>query len=71
MTRLVLQGRFRLLLATLAAAAAAPWPRLEEALKNYPAIHARETAMLKAGDATAKFVLVVCYHGLGKGGITC
>ena len=36
------------------------WPRLEEALKNYPSIHARETANLKAGQP-AKFVLVVCY----------
>ena len=45
---------------------ATPWPRLDEALKNYPSIHARETARLKAGDTTAKFVLVVCYHGLGN-----
>ena len=60
--------RPKLLLVTLAAAAfetSTPWPRLEEALANYPAIHARETARLKAGQP-AKFVLVVCYHGLGN-----
>ena len=56
----------KLLLATLAAAAATPWPRLDEALANYPSIHARETAKIKNGDKTAKFVLVVCYHGLGN-----
>jgi len=58
------------LLLTLAAAALATstraWPRLDEALANYPAIHARETARIKAGDKSAKFVLVVCYHGLGN-----
>ena len=56
-------------LLTLAAAAFAtstPWPRLDEALANYPSIHARETAKIKAGDKSAKFVLVVCYHGLGN-----
>ena len=56
------------LLAALAAATLAtstPWPRLDAALENYPAIHARETARLKAGQP-AKFVLVVCYHGLGN-----
>ena len=58
MTRLIL-------LAALATSTRATWPRLDEALKNYPAIHARETARLKAGDASAKFVLVVCYHGSG------
>ena len=31
----------KLLLATLAAAAATPWPRLDEALKNYPSIQDR------------------------------
>ena len=46
-----------LLLAALATSTRATWPRLDEALKNYPSIHARETANLKAGDATAKFVL--------------
>ena len=57
----------QLLLAALATSTrATPWPRLDAALANYPAIHARETARLKAGDATAKFVLVVCYHGLGN-----
>ena len=56
----------QLLLAALATSTRATWPRLEEALKNYPSIHARETARLKAGDASAKFVLVVCYHGLGN-----
>ena len=50
-----------LLLATLATSTRA-WPRLDAALANYPSIHARETARLKAGDASAKFVLVVCYH---------
>ena len=49
----------QLLLAALATSTrAAPWPRLEEALANYPSIHARETARLKAGQP-AKFVLVV------------
>ena len=55
-------------LLTLAAAAFAtstPWPRLDEALANYPSIHARETAKIKAGDKSAKFVLVVCYQGGG------
>ena len=52
MTRLLLLAT----LATLTTSTRA-WPRLDEALKNYPAIHARETARLKAGDATAKFVL--------------
>ena len=51
MTRLGL-----ILLAALATATRA-WPRLEEALKNYPSIHARETARLKAGQP-AKFVLL-------------
>ena len=55
MTRLGL-----IVLAALATSTRA-WPRLEEALKNYPSIHARETANLKAGQP-AKFVLVVCYH---------
>jgi len=59
MTRLVL-------LAALATSTRAAWPRLDEALANYPAIHARETARIKAGDKSAKFVLVVCYHGLGN-----
>ena len=54
MTRLIL-------LAALATSTRATWPRLDEALKNYPSIHARETANLKAGQP-AKFVLVVCYH---------
>ena len=49
------------LLLTLAAAALATstraWPRLDEALANYPSIHARETAKIKNGDKTAKFVL--------------
>ena len=57
MTRLIL-------LAALATSTRA-WPRLDAALENYPAIHARETARLKAGQP-AKFVLVVCYHGLGN-----
>ena len=51
MTRLGL-----ILLAALATSTRAAWPRLEEALANYPAIHARETARLKAGQP-AKFVL--------------
>ena len=50
MTRLVL-------LAALATSTRATWPRLDEALKNYPSIHARETAKIKAGDKSAKFVL--------------
>ena len=52
MTRLIL-------LAALATSTRA-WPRLDAALANYPSIHARETAKIKAGDKTAKFVLVVC-----------
>ena len=60
MTRLGL-----ILLAALATSTRATWPRLDEALANYPSIHARETARLKAGQP-AKFVLVVCYHGLGN-----
>ena len=60
MTRLGL-----ILLAALATSTRA-WPRLDAALENYPAIHARETARIKAGDKSAKFVLVVCYHGLGN-----
>ena len=60
MTRLGL-----IVLAALATSTRA-WPRLDAALANYPSIHARETARLKAGDASAKFVLVVCYHGLGN-----
>ena len=53
MTRLGL-----ILLAALATSTRATWPRLDEALANYPSIHARETARLKAGQP-AKFVLVV------------
>ena len=44
MTRLIL-------LAALATSTRA-WPRLDAALANYPSIHARETARLKAGDAS-------------------
>ena len=55
----------QLLLAALATSTRA-WPRLDAALANYPSIHARETAKIKAGDKSAKFVLVVCYHGLGN-----
>ena len=51
-----------ILLAALATSTRAAWPRLDAALANYPAIHARETAKIKAGDKSAKFVLVVCYH---------
>ena len=46
----------QLLLAALATSTRA-WPRLDEALANYPSIHARETAKIKAGDKSAKFVL--------------
>ena len=38
-----------IVLAALATSTRATWPRLDEALKNYPSIHARETARLKAG----------------------
>ncbi len=55
-----------LTLAVATLATSTPWPRLDEALANYPSIHARETAKIKNGDKTAKFVLVVCYHGLGN-----
>ena len=55
----------RLILLAALATSTRAWPRLDEALKNYPSIHARETARLKAGQP-AKFVLVVCYHGLGN-----
>ena len=52
----------KLLLATLAAAAATPWPRLDEALKNYPSIHARSSGQFllcqlrqpSSRDATAQ-----------------
>ena len=43
------------------------WPALDEKLQSYPAIHARETAKIKAGDAkTAKYILFDAFHGLGR-----
>ena len=51
----------------LVATVTSAWPALDEKLKNYPSIHARETAKIKAGDAkTAKYVLFDAFHGLGN-----
>ena len=43
------------------------WPALDEKLRSYPSIHARETAKIKAGDAKgARYILFDAFHGLGN-----
>mmetsp|Transcript_30340 Transcript_30340/g.90942 ORF Transcript_30340/g.90942 Transcript_30340/m.90942 type:complete len:420 (+) Transcript_30340:545-1804(+) len=46
--------------------AASSWPALDKALKEYPAVHAREVERIRRGDPDARFLLVNAYHGLGN-----
>ena len=54
----------KLLLATLAAAAATPWPRLDEALANYPSIHGSGREVRR--DAVRFGLLQVVVHRLDQ-----
>ena len=54
-------------LAVITTTLVSAWPALDEKLQSYPALHARETAKIKAGDAkNAKYVLFDAFHGLGN-----
>ena len=57
----------RVAVLALIATTVGAWPALDEKLRSYPSIHARETAKIKAGDAKgAKYILFDAFHGLGN-----
>jgi len=42
------------------------WPALTKALDEYPAFHAKELKKIKNGDASARWLVLNAYHGLGN-----